>query len=150
MSHPRDSRRALATMFAVFLIGLVATAMTGGALLLRNDVRRAAMLRTDAQLRQLLLGGTAAVIADSQSWAATGTTKESTWQLQLPDDLRRDGNSVSIHFFKAPVGMLKIHMIAVSDNRQSDEELQFDHVGDSWQLADIELGPVSSVPSHAK
>jgi hypothetical protein len=136
--------RGLATVFAVVVLGLVGTSLTAGAILLRNDARRTAAIRADAQLRQLLLAETTVVITDSQGWSHAGAPASKTWSTPLPSDPRLQPATLSVRFDPAPAGMLKLHITATLDSRAAEEDLQLHWAGDHWELTDAQLGPVRS------
>jgi type II secretory pathway pseudopilin PulG len=139
------SRRALATVFSLTILGLVAATLTASAMLLGNDIRRTRQLQSDAQLRQLLLAAATTAVSDVKGWSDGNAGK--TWSMTLPTDPRLQSATITIHFAPAPSGMLNLHITAALDNRQAAEDLRFHHSADHWELTDIQLGPVSNVPS---
>lgn len=81
-------------IMAIVLMALVALALASLAALVAYDARRTRDARTDAQLRQLLLAGTAAAIDRARS--APPEADAHPWPVSLPQTLADDGATLTV------------------------------------------------------
>jgi Na+-transporting NADH:ubiquinone oxidoreductase subunit NqrC len=133
------SRPAFVTLLAIVMLGLVATALTSAALLIRNDIRRTQTMEIDAQLRQLLLAGIPNAVARSQNWS--DATVPQTWSIALPNDPLMQEASLSSELESISSGSVEVRISATLAARRADEQLHFQREGNEWKLTETHLGP---------
>jgi Na+-transporting NADH:ubiquinone oxidoreductase subunit NqrC len=137
--HRHQSRPAFVTLLAIVMLGLVATALTSAALLIREDVRRTQSAQIDAQLRQLLLAGISDAVARSTNWS--DTIQPQTWSIALPNDPLLQEATLSADLQSISPASAQVRISATLAAQPAEEELLFQRVGNEWKLTETRLGP---------
>ncbi len=135
----RPRRGGFATVVALFLVGLVAAALTTVTADLLADGRRTRSAVTEAQLRQLLLAGGAEAAARSARWPAGGPAAES-WSAALPAELASAGYAVRAEARPTPAGSAVVVVTATGLGHRATERVQFAPVDGRWRATAAALG----------
>ena len=135
-SHRIGSTRGFATLMAIILIGMVAVALTVMTALFTQQARRTRIVRTDAQLRQLLLAGGASVEERSLTWQAD--VAEQQWSVALPANPISDGAALSIHLAPTDRGA-EATVEAKLGGRTARQTLSLTRTESKWQVSAARL-----------
>jgi hypothetical protein len=126
-------RGGFAMIPAIALLGLVAMAITAFCITCSLQSVRSRNLAEEAQLRQLLLAGSQ--IAQNAIQNSTPLQGPQT----LPDSLRSDGYSLSLHVQSASSDRQVIDVAASLPRHQLSQRVEFTRQNGSWQLDSAEL-----------
>ena len=129
MDQTAYKQRGFATFTAtamIVLLGMALVAITG---VFTADVRRTKMLRSQAQLRQLLLAG-----------AALAPPHLDAGQTEIPMPSALHGDA-SLALTVEPNGNDRrtVHVVARMEERQAEQTLTFQRRGLEWELVGAEL-----------
>jgi hypothetical protein len=125
-------RRGYTVILAVTMLGLVAVAATMIVHQLGYELQRTRTTYEDAQLRQLLLAAAQDIAAREESSDSVGKGKPR--ELELPESLKQQGESVSIAVVDAGTPAEGIRIIARFNQREATETLHFDRDAKRWTV----------------
>jgi hypothetical protein len=131
------TRSGFATIVAITLVGLVAAALASMGVLAKADFRRAANVRGQAQLTQLLLVGAADVAERSKQWGIGNLPQD--WSVGLPGELSADGAKLLIQLRSESDHSASAHIRAAIGGHTAQQELHFRQTDGVWQLVDVQL-----------
>ena len=124
-------RPGFAMLMAIGLLAFVGAALLAITTLVSTDARRTSAVRQDAQLRQLLLAGTAAVQERSRSWGESLARQE--FDLPLPP--AQSEEPAKVHIIVTQHGQTVIAEITARGvGRQARQQAQFHRKNGTWQL----------------
>jgi hypothetical protein len=127
----RRPRGGFATLFAIFLLLLIAAVLPALAMTFAADAKRTRSQAEDAQLRQLLLAG--AISATRQAAAGGFPTTRRT--VALPSELTADGADVSLSSEQRDADRTAVTVRATLGKRSREQVLRFERRDDAWQPA---------------
>jgi len=134
-------RGGFAAVTSIFLLGLAAMALTALASLTTLEARRTRADAQQAQLRQLLLAGTADIRARSAHWG-DAAPKDEKWEVALPSDLSGDGASLNCHAAAAASGgEERVTIEAALDRAHASQILALRRDNDQWRVESAALQP---------
>ena len=125
-------RRAFASIFALFLVALVAGALLAVTSLTMSDARRSTRAAVDAQLRELLHAGSAAAL---QRLREEGQLPDAPFDLPTPPSLAAE---VSVAQEKPSNGATSAAVVrARVGDREKSRGVSFELVNGSWHVRSI-------------
>ena len=127
-------RRAFASIFALFLVALVAAALLAVTSLMTTDVRRTTRAAVDAQLRELLHAGAVTAL---QRLRDEGELPDASFDVTLPPSL-----GAAVHV--APDKLFDdtnraVIVRAMFGDREASQRVAFERVGQSWRVRAVEV-----------
>lgn len=127
-------RHGFATFTAVVMISLVGTTLLALTLLLQDDVRRSTRHEAEAQLRQLLIAGSAAVI---QAVGAIDAELAGTLTIQPPADLEEAELGVS--YERPDQTTIEATITARTGDYESAQVMRFELSEMGWDLCGTQI-----------
>lgn len=126
------TRRGVASITAIVMIGLVGVALAGAAAMFSAQSKRTRDEATEAQLRQLLTAGAIAAV--------------DAIDVKLPPELSNDGAKLTIQR-KTEGDLATVEMSASLRGREMRQTLRLTRSSEKWNITDAVLGgdqPASS------
>ena len=128
------NRRGFATIIALTLLALVAVAVAALAVAFAADARRSANVAADAQLRQLLLIGAAALPEQLDRHAMGGM------QIPLPKELIDQGALLKVSIESGSGEVRRAEVEARLGNRIAWQTLTLTRQSNRWSIISADLG----------
>jgi hypothetical protein len=134
MRSTTKHRSGFAMITAIMLLSLTAMTITLLGATLFNQARRTQIVGEDAQLRQLLIAGTA--------FAQTRVSSDSSGRVSvaIPDSLRQESAKLTVDIRDGSGGSKIAEVGASLPHHQLSEQLTFSSQNGVWQLTDANLG----------
>jgi type II secretory pathway pseudopilin PulG len=133
-----ERRGGFAMIVVIVLLGLVAAAMASVTTLVVYDARRTRQVRSEAQLREMLLAGAAAAQARAATWSQEAG--EQSWSVALPPELAREGAALTVRLVPQGQDELRATVTAQLDERSMRQRLALKREGQAWKVAAAALG----------
>jgi hypothetical protein len=133
MRSPAKHHAGFAMVTAIMLLSLTAMTMTLLGMTLFNQARRTQIIGEDAQLRQLLIAGT----AFAQTRIASVSTAH--FAVPLPDTLRHDSADLTVDIHPASAGQKIAEISASLPHHHLSQQLTFSSQNDVWQITAANL-----------
>jgi hypothetical protein len=136
---PRRSRRhGMAMLLALALVALAAAAAVAVTAAVSRDFRRTQREADEAQLRQLLLAGT----ADASARLQAGQDVGQPWSVELPKELGDRGGALRVtSSADAKNGDVVLTVHAELSHRAREQELHFIPTDGRWRVTRASIIP---------
>jgi hypothetical protein len=141
-TNHRRNRRAFAATVAVVMIGLIGATLLAMSGIFAIEARRARTESTDAQLRQLLLAGTAHAAQAVVSAPPASVAKPIN--LALPELLTQQDARLTLTLTPPKGSELRVAIEASLARRTLRQTLLFTNTAGTWQLTSATLGESST------
>jgi|HubBroStandDraft_6_1064221.scaffolds.fasta_scaffold2117011_2 hypothetical protein len=126
-------RRGFAMLVAIWMLALVAMMLAALALACHADARRTEMAEADAQLRQLLTAGTAAMPSSLQ------TTSGNSIAVALPKSLNDEEAILTVFVDHLSASDADVRLEAALPGRRMSQRAHFSRDQSGWRLTTAEL-----------
>jgi hypothetical protein len=133
-----SNHRGFAMLFAIALLGLVATAITVLTKQVGYEMRRTTLAGDDAQLRQLLLAGAQNMREHASGW--NDSPEPESWSVELPASLIKRDASLSIECSPGKSGEFNAEVTVGFDGRQAIQTLHLRRSAQGWIVNDAQWG----------
>lgn len=134
MRSATKHRSGFAMLTAIVLLSLTAMTITLLGATLFNQARRTQIIGEDAQLRQLLIAGTA--------FAQTKVPSDASgrFSVAVPDVLQQDSAELTVDIHADSTGNKIAEVEASLPHHRLSQQLTFSSQNGVWQLSDANLG----------
>ena len=139
MRHSRNTRRGFATIMAVALIGIAATAAAVLTASVGSDYRRTQRAAEDAQLRQLLLVAQFSLQDRMGKWEGMVTVE--AWAPALPPDLLNDAQAMKAVSIKIETSSKGARIEATVHRHHVVEEIRIERADGKWRISGMTIMP---------